>query len=286
MSENELKLPNILVIGAMKCATSSICNFLERHPDIYFLPHEEPNFFSNDDNWAQGLEAYRQRFAAGEGYERIGEGSNSYTNVQLYPDAVARIRATIPDVRLIYSVRHPVDRIASAWAQLRFQSPDQISHDINRAVREQPDRLLGPSFYWRQASAYLEHFSKDRLWVGFLEDLKADERAFYASLCAFCGIGFTDDLLAEDSWKNKTGEHNILGAEYTAIKSAPGVEMVKKLLPKELISAVKKRMEKKTPTTKELLAILDLPDAVRRDLKEDARAFLQFAGKPEDFWTI
>ena len=195
------RMPDILVIGAMKCATSSICSYLEKHPDVFFVPKSEPEFFSKDENWAKGPSFYQKIFSDAGSTKLTGEGSNSYSMTDTYPDAPARIKSVIPEARLVYSVRHPVERIISAWAQLRYQSAGDVPYDINDAVREYRDWIVEPSFYWRQLSAYLDHFPKEQILIGFLEDLKADGDAFYALLCDFCGIPPFNVDAGGDDWK-------------------------------------------------------------------------------------
>lgn len=279
-------LPDIIVIGSMKCATSSICNFLERHPDVFFLPGAEPEFFSKDERWSGGVDAYRALFRDAPEGARVGEGSNSYSMVDQYPDAPARIKDVIPHARLIYSVRHPVERMVSVWGQLRFQSPDLISYDINRAVRENPAMLAYPSYFNRLLDAYEAQFAADQIWVGYMEDLKADAASFYGALCDHCGVAMNEAALQSDAWKNKTEGRRIASEKYSALRAVPGVRALAKIAPTGLKEAVKSKLRRPTPSTKELLEKLDLPDDIRRDLKQDARAFLARTGKPADFWKF
>lgn len=279
-------LPNLLVIGAMKCATSSICSFFETHPDVFFLPDSEPDFFSVDENWSRGVASYERLFQDAADFSAIGEGSNSYSNIDIYPETPGRIKSVLPDARMIYSVRHPMERIVSTWAQIRMQSPDEISHDINAAVRENPEYTVYPSFYGRQMESYLEHFVKEQIWIGFLEDLKNDNRAFFTSLCQFVSIAPSEREKSAPVWKNPTGGRPILGARYTRLRQAPGATMLKALLPAGLKDAAKKMMSAPTPSTAELMARLDLPEALRAALIDDARRFLELTERPRDFWKF
>ena len=49
---------DVLVIGAMKAATSTVCAYLEDNPDIYMVPRAEPNYFSHDANFSKGADWY------------------------------------------------------------------------------------------------------------------------------------------------------------------------------------------------------------------------------------
>lgn len=278
-------LPNLLVIGAMKCATSSICSYLENHPDVFFLRRSEPDFFSKDQNWEKGVGDYEQLFDGAERFIAVGEGSNSYSNVAVYPETPARIRSIIPNVKLVYSVRHPIERIVSAWAQIRVQSPDLISHDLNKAVRSDPELTVYPSYYWKQVDSYLQHFPREQLWLGFLEDLKRDPSAFFTALCTFASI---NPLQRQNDpvRKNPTAGRPMLGANYTRLRRAPGAGLLRALLPSSVKNAAKKMMAAPSPSPAELLARLDLPDRLHADLRDDARRFLEFAGRAPDYWEF
>jgi hypothetical protein len=175
--------PDFLVIGAMKCATSTICAYLEDHPEIFMVANAEPKFFSHDENWVKGPDWYGRFFEKRTGERLRGEGSNDYSHTAIYPHSVERIAEFCPDARLIYIVRHPVQRVVASWIQKRANQGDKVAPTLDRAVVEQPDLFIDESLYWRQISRYRAHFPDDRIFIGFMEDLKADAPAFMARLC-------------------------------------------------------------------------------------------------------
>ncbi|WP_306751781.1 hypothetical protein [Paracoccus actinidiae] len=103
--------PDFIVIGAMKCGSSTVCAYLEDHPGVFMVPRAEPNFFSHDENHARGPAWYENFFAGQDGAKLRGEGSNAYALGQMFPHCDARMAAYKPDLKLIYVVRHPVERI-------------------------------------------------------------------------------------------------------------------------------------------------------------------------------
>src|SRR5262245_7209987 len=102
--------PNFLVIGAMKCGTSSLYQYLRSHPQV-FMPNDpdEVNFFSRRDleRWS---EWYRRLFAEAGSAVAIGERSTNYTKYPSIPDVPTRIARSIPDAKLIYLIRDPIER--------------------------------------------------------------------------------------------------------------------------------------------------------------------------------
>ncbi len=69
-----MRLPNFLIIGAPKAATTSLYFYLKEHPDVYMSPIKEPRFFAFDaanpkhraSNWfpIKSMEAYRDLFSS------------------------------------------------------------------------------------------------------------------------------------------------------------------------------------------------------------------------------
>ena len=79
-------LPNFLVIGAAKSATTSLCELLGQHPDVFILDPKEPHFFTR--HYELGWKWYKSLFSNAGSYERIGEGSTSYSQKGLYPGLI------------------------------------------------------------------------------------------------------------------------------------------------------------------------------------------------------
>ncbi len=104
---------NFLIIGAAKSATTSLCSGLSLHPDICFSDPKEPQFFS-DPNWRQNLEGYHSLFK--DDAKLYGEGSTNYTKQPLFNKNIhSDIYEYNPEMKLIYIMRHPIDRIISHY---------------------------------------------------------------------------------------------------------------------------------------------------------------------------
>lgn len=113
-------LPNLFIPGAAKSATSSLHEYLGRHPQIFMSRTKEPHFFSTDlnfqDNFPEKLQAYARLFEDGESCLFRGESSTGY---MVFPGVVERIKNTIPDPRFIFIFRNPIDRAYSHYWWLR-----------------------------------------------------------------------------------------------------------------------------------------------------------------------
>lgn len=161
--------PDFVVIGAMKCGTSTVCACLEDHPETCMLPRCEPDFFSRPEVFARGADWYEALFHEARPGQAIGEGSNSYSAGALFPGTAERIARYRPDMRIVCMVRDPMVRMVSAWVRNRVDSGDAVPARLDDALRTMPDTYLDQSLYWKTLSLYRDHFPDSRIFVGFLE---------------------------------------------------------------------------------------------------------------------
>ena len=277
--------PDFIVIGAMKCGTSTVCAYLEDHPDIFMVPKAEPNFFSHDENFARGTDWYESFFAGQEGAHLRGEGSNAYASGQMFPHSATRMAAYKPDLKLIYIVRHPVERIVSAWIQNRVNMGDKISATLDQAVREMPERYLGQSLYWQNLSRYRGLFPDNQIHIGFMEDMKADPNAFFAGICSFLRIDPMPNIQRDHL--NPSMGKKMPSTAYSAVNKLPLMGRLKPLLPRRLRHGIRDRF------LSQKIAGDSLPqfspatrDWLRRELAADSVAFLAHCGRPETYWRL
>ncbi len=175
-------LPDYIVIGAAKAGTTALAHFLGQHPDLFMTDPKEPDYFSNNGvTW----EEYQQLFVPGEGAKLRGEASTTYSRHPCFGDVVGAIKATVPDVKLIYIIRHPIRRIESHFA-MRLRR-GQASGTVEEAV-ERKEEYLVTSLYGKQASLYVDAFGRDRLHILRMEDLKSNPSEELAKVYGFLGV--------------------------------------------------------------------------------------------------
>jgi hypothetical protein len=273
---------DFIVIGAMKAATSTVCAYFEDHPEVYMVPGGEPNYFSRDENYAKGLDWYHAHLAPRTTERLCAEGSNHYSARALHPHSAERMAAYNPDMKIVYMLRHPLDRIVSAWIQNRANKGDAVPPTLDRAVREMPDTFIGQSRYWYNLAPYREHFGDDRIFLGFMEDLNRDETGFLAELTGFLGVAPHE---VQRGHLNKSMGKRVPTRAYTALNQAPFARTFKALLPGGLRRQVKQRLLSRPVAQKP-----EFSSAVRAELvevlKPEAEAVLRHCGKPADFWRF
>ena len=178
------KVPDFIIIGAMKCATSSLHEQLAIQPGIYMSHLKEPNYFSDDDQYAKGWNWYCSHFEAAQKNDLCGESSTHYTKLPTYPQTIQRLYHHLPNIKLIYVMRHPIDRLVSQYIHEWTQRV--ISVEINQAITQYPE-LIEYSRYSMQLQPYFDTFGRDRVLPVFFENLCQTPQMELERICNFIG---------------------------------------------------------------------------------------------------
>jgi hypothetical protein len=187
-------LPRLLVIGAQKAGTQSLTHYLSLHPQTWMC-RRELDFFSDDATWARGVEWYAGEIAAPDDPRLVvGETSPSYAMARAFPHTVERVAATLPDVRLVYLLRDPIERMRSHWLH-QLAEGARPPRPIDRALLESED-YLACSSYGMQLAAFLEHVPRDRVLLVRTEDLAADPGATLARVARHLGVDPAPEVAA------------------------------------------------------------------------------------------
>lgn len=132
---NSSFLPNFFILGAAKCATTSLHNILDEFPDICMSNPKEPFFFECE--YDKGLDFYRQKYFAHYNGERV-IGESRHRNLYLTYTA-ERIYRINPNAKLLISVRNPITRAYSQWWHWYARGVEKLS--FKEAVREDYRRI-------------------------------------------------------------------------------------------------------------------------------------------------
>ncbi len=192
--------PDFIIIGAMKCATSTLHEQLAVQPGIFMSELKEPNFFSDDDQYAKGMEWYLSHFKSAEAKDLCGESSTHYSKLPTYPKTIERIAKYLPDVKLIYVMRHPIDRLKSQY--IHEWSQKVISVEINQAIHQYPE-LIDYSRYTIQLKPYFETFGQGRILPVFFERMLTHPQEELERVCRFIGYQ------GKPIWDNELDAQNV-----------------------------------------------------------------------------
>ena len=177
--------PNLVIIGGQKCGTTSLHYYLKCHPEIFMSEIKELKFFVESETWTKGLCWYESNF---NGSAKIyGESSPQYTHYPHYRGVAKRMHSLIPNAKLIYIVRDPVDRVVSHYYQRVGGLKEERS--INEVLHGSIDNgYINMGKYFMQVQQYLEYYSREEILIVTLESLIADQRNTLKSIFDFLGV--------------------------------------------------------------------------------------------------
>jgi hypothetical protein len=213
-SQVEPPLPTFIIIGAQKSATRWLRQNLGRHPDIFVSARELKYFNHAERVDVLGAAWYRAQFDGWAGEAITGEATPGYMMLGHRPaDVAQRIRATVPEVRLIAVLRNPVDRAYSAFLHHkraeRIHPRAQLLDTVRRGKPEDDWMgIIAGGWYAASLDPYVELFG-DRLLVLVHDDIQLDTRTVYRSALRHVGatIDFEPPSLDSVVFSNQGGEH-------------------------------------------------------------------------------
>jgi len=198
-------LPDFLVIGAMKCGTTTLQAQLAAQEGVFMSTPKEPNYFSDDEIFAQGQGWYEGLFADAPAGALKGEASTHYTKLPTYPETLARMQALLPAPKLIYMIRNPVARAISHY--IHEWSLRSVGDDVERAFRDL-SAFTDYGCYGMQIAPFVEAYGKDRILLTCLEAFKAAPEAEFARVAAFL------DLPSGCAWQADLEAQNVSGERF------------------------------------------------------------------------
>ncbi|MGN2275040.1 sulfotransferase family protein [Priestia megaterium] len=182
-------LPYFLIIGAMKCGTTSLYKYLMQHPNVIPAKRKEIHFF--DMNYDKGTSWYKSQFPlllnSKENFI-TGEASPYYL---FHPHAARRIHETVPQAKLIVLLRNPVERAYSQYKHFKIKGSfeDAINREKERLEDEREkmikDETYNKGFYRKysclsrgiyvdQLKIFVDYFGEDKILILKSEDLYKD----------------------------------------------------------------------------------------------------------------
>jgi hypothetical protein len=279
-------LPNLIVIGAPKAGTSSLHFYLDLHPQVAMSRVKELSYFWRED-WRERRAWYEAQFEFPDREVRVsGESTPFYAAYPFRQNVPERMRELVPNVKLIYMVRDPIDRLLSHWVQ-RAGDGDRAPFEKYMDEYEQPDnRIVCPSRYWLQVERYMHLFDPSQLLVVDQHDLRVRRRETLRAVFRF--------LEVDDSFESIRLEREInTRAEKVAPRRLGAQAWDRVLRPAGRRAPERIRAIVRTPATR--LLYRPIPEPVltatmrarlRAMLAPEVQALRRFTGKQFETWSL
>jgi sulfotransferase family protein len=276
-------LPNLIIIGAMKCGTTSLHYYLDQHPQVSMSRVKEINFFVTECQWHRGVEWYASHFS-GKAAVR-GEACTNYTKFPFWAGVPQRMHSVIPDARLIYIVGDPIKRILShyvqryAWRQEERSLPEALS-----GFADNP--YVTRSRYFMQLEQYLEYYPPSSILVITKEDLYAKRLATLQTVFRFLEVdaSFTSPRFSQV--RHPSSAKRRLTRAGVFLARLPGMRFIDRppheergWVEKWIYRALSRGFER--PTLAETLR-QELAD----HLREDVRQLKEYTGREFEDWRL
>lgn len=197
------RLPTLVIIGAAKAGTTSMLNYLDVHPEVAVSREKEMRFFQDPDylSWV-GL--YQEHFPTGTRHR--AEASPAYAKSPCNPGVVDRMADLVPDAKILYLVRDPIDRVVAEYVEeLQWLAAGGTLDERVADADLLDNSLVASSRYATQLKEYRRRFSPDQIMVVDLADLSADVVGVMGGVFDFLGLE-RPSMSHEDFGRHNTRE--------------------------------------------------------------------------------
>lgn len=285
--------PKFFIVGAPKCGTTSMAEYLDDHPSVFVCKPKEPNFFSSDLPKMMTVQSESDYLKLFDGLESsvqlTGEASTWYLFSEV---AASNILQFDPDARFIVMLRNPVDMFFSLHSQFRYNMTEP--QEMPRTAWEQQSTESGRIRNYREAcglgaqvARFLETVPREQVHFIVFEDLKKDPAGTYAAVLEF--LDLSEHKVEDWSPRNTRKGHKSKALE-NLVKNPPswmmgGWNAVKRTLGIKKLGLAEKvrdfnRSAKQAPQRDQALA-----DELRGVFAEDVRRLGTLIDRDLSHWT-
>ena len=276
---------NFFVPGFSKCGTTTFCSLLADHSEIFIPKIKEPCFFAHA--WPRGWDWYAKHFEGSEN-KVAGEGSTFYTAKTSEDAAADKILEFYPDAKFIFIARDPITRIESSYREHHHSGHLYGVHvplDLEKTLREFPN-IIDDTSYWSRLNAYRKRFDDSRIHILFFEDLIRNQQQELEKCFEFLGVDPKVEISGSDR-KLNPGSKKCYDTDLMRwFRTNQPASMAWKVIPKKMRLAMETNSMFRKPFDKAIQWPSSALDYTLEKLESEAKSFLEFTGKPADFWDL
>ena len=207
-----MQTPSFIIAGERRSGTSTLAKWLEVHPQIYLHPNMDKAFFLDraivgrkewldghvdQNDWEKDVNFidYVNWFNEGAGKKAIGEKSADYL---FWEPSLIRIKKYLPEIKLVVTLRNPVDRAWSHYWNEVGKGRETLSFE--EALKAENERIKNSDYayihlsyrsrglYSSSLETLFKYFSKDQVHIVLLNDLVSKPQESLKSVYRFLGV--------------------------------------------------------------------------------------------------
>lgn len=276
-------IPSFIIIGSAKCGTTAMSHVLRTHPEV-FLVGSEPGLFLKEGAAPEDVQAYRNCFLSSKGQFCLGELNNLYSMRLIFPGTARRIHESFPEARILFLVRHPLERIESWWMQKR-RNGDDVHYEFNQALRLSPELLVDTSDYWSELDEYRRCYPDEQIRIVFAEEFRSSPETVIRQVFDFLDIGVQQLVLDSDFNSNVSEGALTYTKTVDLLKENPVMAAFFKFLPAGIKAPIKRALFRRRLHGRPIWDPRTRAWVVNR-LGKNNEKFLHYAGKESSFWSL
>lgn len=180
------KGPHFIGMGAQKAATSWLFKMLSMHPDVYFPRGKEVAYWNAPFDKKAHIRTYLEAFREGTAAAFGGVNGDITPLYMIIPEEDIRfLHETLPDVKLLFVARNPVERaISGSDFHMRFHADKVSSYD---------NLLVSPfitkcGLYMTYLKNWMKYFPRNQLHIIIQDDIKSDPRGIMLQVAEYLDI--------------------------------------------------------------------------------------------------
>jgi hypothetical protein len=273
-------LPNVIVIGAQKCGTSTLHYYLRFHPDVSSSTPKELDFFVEERNWGRGLDWYRSHFDPTKA-ARV-ESSPNYTTYPHFEGIPERMHEVVPEARLIFLVRDPIARIEAHWVHNYAKRRER--GNLIETVLHPSTTYIQRSRYAMQLEQFLRFYDRSRVLVLEQDDLRHRRMDTLREVFKFIEIEPTFDHRSFQAVRHRTEKKRRATRLGLRVKEMSKTGLGGRV-PKVVWNYAEAGLRLSRPIERPNLQD-ELPDEVIRTLREDAERLRELTGRDFPSWSV
>jgi hypothetical protein len=292
-------LPNLLVVGAQKAGTTSLYDMLKLHSDFY-LPQKEIKFFHRNEHYNKGIDWYAKHFEGYSGQKYIGDFTPDYMAFSWSAERIFKLLGK--DIKIIFILRHPVQRAYSQFNFYRMHGVEKNSDFIETISNEKidldqstfenwytPANYISRSIYSPQINRFLDFYNKKNIHIAIFEELFLEQsNASIQALEHFLDVKLkkTIALTSKKSNQSQLPKNKSIKSLYHTSKKIlrPLKVIIQNLGGSKVIKFLNQKVEKTLHKKPQKLQKSEIENLKQRYFSEDIQQLEEIIGREISAW--